>query len=117
LSQAKYWDSNSAPSFSLCQVTLDEKRKVTADFSLVWSSSEDVTKYKSYFSLPEFIKFPTVIPGQHAYAYFYAPYNHSFQGSSNEKPPLLVRTHGTVLVLFFNGSNWLDLPLTNLQEY
>ncbi|XP_034590034.1 dipeptidyl-peptidase 5 isoform X1 [Setaria viridis] len=79
---------------SIAKVTLDEKRKVTADFSLVWSSSEDVTKHKSYFSVPEFIKFPTVIPGQHAYAYFYAPYNHSFQGSSNEKPPLLVRTHG-----------------------
>ncbi|RLN13111.1 hypothetical protein C2845_PM09G09630 [Panicum miliaceum] len=31
---------------------------------------------------------------KHAYAYFYAPYNHSFQGPSDEKPPLLVRTHG-----------------------
>ena len=74
---------------------------MTTDFSLIWSSSDDVTKYKSYFSLPEFIEFPTVIPGQHAYAYFYAPYNHSFQGPSDEKPPLLVRTHGTVLVVFF----------------
>jgi hypothetical protein len=80
---------------------LDEKRTVTTDFSLIWSSSEDVTEYKSYFSLPEFIEFPTVIPGQHAYAYFYAPYSHSFQGPSDEKPPLLVRTHGTFLVLFF----------------
>jgi len=78
----------------LCQVTLDEKKTVTADFSIVWSSSDDVTKYESYFSLPEFIEFPTVIPGQHAYAYFYAPHNPSFQGSSDEKPPLLVRIHG-----------------------
>ena len=61
---------------------------------IVWSSSDDVTKYESYFSLPEFIEFPTVIPGQHAYAYFYAPHNPSFQGSSDEKPPLLVRIHG-----------------------
>jgi hypothetical protein len=69
---------------------------MATDFSIVWSSSEDITKYTSYFSLPEFMKFPTVIPGQHAYAYFYAPHNHIFQGSSDEKPPLLVRTHGNL---------------------
>ncbi|PVH48114.1 hypothetical protein PAHAL_4G253000 [Panicum hallii] len=86
--------ANLPVSIAKCQVTLDEKRTVTTDFSLIWSSSEDVTEYKSYFSLPEFIEFPTVIPGQHAYAYFYAPYSHSFQGPSDEKPPLLVRTHG-----------------------
>lgn len=51
-------------------------------------------QYASYFSLPEFMEFPTVVPGQKAYAYFYAPHNHIFQGSSDEKPPLLVRTHG-----------------------
>ncbi|XP_047075738.1 acylamino-acid-releasing enzyme-like isoform X1 [Lolium rigidum] len=79
---------------SVAKVTLDEKRTMATDFSIVWSSSEDITKYTSYFSLPEFMKFPTVIPGQHAYAYFYAPHNHIFQGSSDEKPPLLVRTHG-----------------------
>lgn len=74
---------------------------MATDFSIVWSSSEDVGKFKSYFSLPEFVEFPTVIPGQHAYAYFYAPYNDVFQGSSNEKPPLLVRTHGIQLYLLF----------------
>jgi hypothetical protein len=75
-------------------VTLDEKRKTATNFSIVWSSSEDVMQYASYFSLPEFMEFPTVVPGQKAYAYFYAPHNHIFQGSSDEKPPLLVRTHG-----------------------
>ncbi|GJN29296.1 hypothetical protein PR202_gb17512 [Eleusine coracana subsp. coracana] len=79
---------------SIAKVNLDEKGTVATNFSIVWSSSEDVTKYKSYFSLPEFIEFPTAIPGQHACAIFYAPYNPSFQGSSDEKPPLLVRTHG-----------------------
>ncbi|KAM3194349.1 hypothetical protein ACQJBY_070801 [Aegilops geniculata] len=79
---------------SIAKVTLDEKRTMAADFSIVWSSSEDIKKYTPYFSLPEFMEFPTVIPGQHAYAYFYPPYNHTFQGSSDEKPPLLVRTHG-----------------------
>ncbi|KAM3209121.1 hypothetical protein ACQJBY_063672 [Aegilops geniculata] len=79
---------------SIAKVTLDEKRTMATDFSIVWSSSEDIKKYTPYFSLPEFMEFPTVIPGQHAYAYFYPPYNHTFQGSSDEKPPLLVRTHG-----------------------
>ncbi|XP_044438575.1 uncharacterized protein [Triticum aestivum] len=79
---------------SIAKVTLDEKRTMATDFSIVWSSSEDIKKYTPYFSLPEFMEFPTVIPGQHAYAYFYPPYNHTFQGSSDEKPPLLVGTHG-----------------------
>ncbi|CAL5037496.1 unnamed protein product [Urochloa decumbens] len=79
---------------SIAKVTLDEKKTMATDFSIVWSSSEDVAKYKPYFSLPEFVEFPTVDPGQRAYAYFYAPHNDIFQGSSDEKPPLLVRTHG-----------------------
>ncbi|CAM0958444.1 unnamed protein product [Alopecurus aequalis] len=79
---------------SIAKVTLDEKRTMATDFSIVWSSSDDIKKYTSYFSLPEFMEFPTVIPGQNSYAYFYAPHNLIFQGSSNEKPPLLVRTHG-----------------------
>jgi hypothetical protein len=73
---------------------LDDKRTKATDFSIVWSSSEDVTRYSSYFGSPEFMEFPTVIPGQHAYAYIYAPFNHIFQGPSDERPPLLVRTHG-----------------------
>lgn len=81
-------------------MTLDEKRTMATDFSIVWSSSEDVAQYESYFSLPEFVEFPNVINGQHAYAYFYAPYNNFFQGSSDEKPPLLVRTHGKRIYYF-----------------
>jgi hypothetical protein len=90
-------------------VTLDEKKTMATDFSIVWSSSEDITKYTPYFSLPEFMEFPTVIPGQHAYAYFYPPYNHTFQGSSDEKPPLLVRTHG-------NQSNLIYLFLEDTKK-
>ncbi|CAL5051810.1 unnamed protein product [Urochloa decumbens] len=77
---------------SIAKVTLDEKKTMATDFSIVWSSSEDVAKYKPYFSLPEFVEFPTVDPGQRAYAYFYAPHNDIFQGSSDEKPPLLYWT-------------------------
>ncbi|XP_040381355.1 uncharacterized protein LOC102718283 [Oryza brachyantha] len=79
---------------SIAKVTLNEKGKTATDFSIVWSSSEDVMQYASYFSLPEFMEFPTLVPGQQAYAYFYAPHNHIFHSSSDEKPPLLVRTHG-----------------------
>ncbi|KAF7051592.1 hypothetical protein CFC21_059816 [Triticum aestivum] len=79
---------------SIAKVTLDEKRTMATDISIVWSSLDEIKKYTSYFSLPEFMEFPTVIPGQHSYAYFYPPHNLIFQGSSNEKPPLLVRTHG-----------------------
>lgn len=65
-------------------------------------------QYASYFSLPEFMEFPTVVPGQKAYAYFYAPHNHIFQGSSDEKPPLLVRTHGNQLY---------DVSLTSIAYF
>ncbi|OAY71216.1 putative peptidase YuxL [Ananas comosus] len=79
---------------SIAKVTLDEMLSKATAFSIVWSSSPDVTKYKPYFSLPELVKFPTEIPGQNAYAYFYPPTNPSYQGLSDEKPPLLVETHG-----------------------
>ncbi|CAN1273887.1 Dipeptidyl aminopeptidase BIII [Linum perenne] len=61
---------------------------------IVWSSSPDSLKYKSYFSLPEFIEFPTEVPGQNAYAYFYPPSNPDYQASQGEKPPLLLKSHG-----------------------
>ncbi|XP_020090133.1 uncharacterized protein LOC109711484 isoform X3 [Ananas comosus] len=79
---------------SIAKVTLDEMLSKATAFSIVWSSSPDVTKYKPYFSLPELVKFPTEIPGRNAYAYFYPPTNPSYQGLSDEKPPLLVETHG-----------------------
>jgi len=44
--------------------------------------------------LPEIIEFPTDVPGQNAYAYFYPPANPMYQGSQGEKPPLLLKSHG-----------------------
>ncbi|XP_078157356.1 dipeptidyl-peptidase 5-like [Carex rostrata] len=79
---------------SIAKVTLDEKLSKLKEFSIVWSSSPDLTKYKLYFSTPEIIEFPTEIAGQNAYAYFYPPTNGDFQAPSDEKPPLLVKTHG-----------------------
>lgn len=77
-------------------MTLDEKLSKVKEFSIVWSSSPDLTKYKLYFSTPEIIEFPTEIAGENAYAYFYPPTNGDFQALSDEKPPLLVETHGNL---------------------
>lgn len=87
---------------------------MATDFSIVWSSSEDVSQYESYFSLPEFVEFPTVVNGQHAYAYFYAPYNNVFQGLSDEKPPLLVRTHGKQTYHFMSLMSFIVMTSVTL---
>ncbi|CAN1273885.1 Dipeptidyl peptidase family member 6 [Linum perenne] len=79
---------------SVAKVTLDGHGSKVLEFNIVWSSSPDSLKYKSYFSLPEFIEFPTEVPGQNAYAYFYPPSNPDYQASQGEKPPLLLKSHG-----------------------
>ncbi|KAH9692655.1 peptidase S9 domain-containing protein [Citrus sinensis] len=79
---------------SVAKVTLDDHKLKAVDFKVVWSSSPDTLKYKSYFSLPELIEFPTEVPGQKAYAYYYPPSNPIYQASPEEKPPLLVKSHG-----------------------
>lgn len=78
----------------LVQVTLDDHKSTSVDFKIVWSSSPDFLKYESYFSLPKFIKFPTEVPGQTAFAYFYPPSNSDYQATLDEKPPLLLGSHG-----------------------
>ncbi|XP_031405516.1 uncharacterized protein LOC116214270 isoform X2 [Punica granatum] len=79
---------------SVAKVTLDCEKLKVVDFSVVWSSSPDVLKYKPYFSIPELIEFPTKVPGQNAYAYFYPPSNPIYQAPDGEKPPLLLKSHG-----------------------
>uniref|UniRef100_A0A2P2L024 Uncharacterized protein LOC105120651 isoform X3 n=1 Tax=Rhizophora mucronata TaxID=61149 RepID=A0A2P2L024_RHIMU len=79
---------------SVAKVTLDEYGSKLVDFQIVWSSSPGILRYKSYFSLPELIEFPTEVPGQKAYAYFYPPSNPNFQASQEERPPLLLKSHG-----------------------
>ncbi|KAF7094426.1 hypothetical protein CFC21_096736 [Triticum aestivum] len=85
--------SGSIPT-SIAKVTLDGNKTKVISFSIVWSSSPDVMQYRSFFSTPEFIEFPTSSPEQKAYAYFYPPLNPMFEGLPDEKPPLLVKTHG-----------------------
>ncbi|KAL9359643.1 hypothetical protein Peur_047766 [Populus x canadensis] len=79
---------------SVAKVNLDDYGSKVVDFKIIWSSSPDSLKYESYFSLPELIEFPTEVPGQNAYAYFYPPSNPIYQASQEEKPPLLLKSHG-----------------------
>ncbi|XP_077212900.1 dipeptidyl-peptidase 5-like isoform X2 [Tasmannia lanceolata] len=79
---------------SIAKVTLNGSQSKAIEFSIIWSSSPVSMKYKAYFSLPEIIEFPTESPGQNAYAFFYPPSNHIYQASLEEKPPLLLRSHG-----------------------
>jgi dipeptidyl aminopeptidase/acylaminoacyl peptidase len=48
---------------------------------------------KQYISLPESIEFPTS-GGLTAHAFFYRPQNKDYKGLPDERPPLLVKSHG-----------------------
>ncbi len=48
---------------------------------------------KDYFSTPEAVEFPTA-NGKSAHGLFYRPHNPDFSGPADEKPPLLVKSHG-----------------------
>lgn len=75
-------------------MALDEQKLKAVDFNILWSSSPESLKYESYFGLPELIEFPTVVPGQNAYAYYYPPTNPAYKAGPGEKPPLLLKSHG-----------------------
>ncbi|KAF9622679.1 hypothetical protein IFM89_032600 [Coptis chinensis] len=79
---------------SIAKVTLDVQKLKAVNTSIIWSSSPSSTNYNSFFSIPEFIEFPTEIQGQSAYAYFYPPSNPNYQASQEERPPLLLKSHG-----------------------
>ncbi|XP_020973102.1 uncharacterized protein LOC107625088 isoform X2 [Arachis ipaensis] len=79
---------------SVAKVTLDDDKSKVVNFNIIWSSSPDSLKYSSYISKPELIEFPTEVPCQNAYAYFYQPTNPFYQPNQGEKPPLLLQSHG-----------------------
>jgi dipeptidyl aminopeptidase/acylaminoacyl peptidase len=55
--------------------------------------SSNVMIDAEYLSIPKAIEFPTE-NGLTAHAFFYAPRNRDFTGPSEERPPLLVKSHG-----------------------
>ncbi|CAL5333685.1 unnamed protein product [Camellia sinensis] len=79
---------------SLAKVVLNDQKSNPINFQIIWSCSSETDKYKSYFSSPKLIEFPTDVAGQNAYAYFYPPCNPHYQASQEEKPPLLLESHG-----------------------
>jgi len=48
---------------------------------------------EGYLSLPEAVEFPTT-NGLTAHGFFYRPRNRDFQSATDERPPLLVKSHG-----------------------
>ncbi|WP_343277559.1 S9 family peptidase [Kamptonema sp. UHCC 0994] len=55
--------------------------------------SSELTINSGYLSNPEPIEFPTE-NGQTAYAFFYPPKNRDYTAPAEEKPPLVVKSHG-----------------------
>lgn len=55
--------------------------------------SSTLTIHPGYISAPEAIEFPTE-NGLTAYAFYYAPQNQDYAAPVDEKPPLLVKSHG-----------------------
>jgi dipeptidyl aminopeptidase/acylaminoacyl peptidase len=56
-------------------------------------SSTELQVEKEYLSVPQTIEFPTE-DGKTAHAFFYPPTNRDCIAPSDEKPPLLVKSHG-----------------------
>ena len=55
--------------------------------------SNDLETYPRYFSVPRAIQFPTE-GGLMAHGFFYPPQNPDYRAPENEKPPLIVKSHG-----------------------
>ncbi|WP_218081698.1 S9 family peptidase [Anthocerotibacter panamensis] len=56
-------------------------------------SASSVTLDPAYLSLPQPLEFPTT-QQRTAYAFYYPPYNRDYTPLSDERPPLLVLSHG-----------------------
>ena len=64
----------------------------TGQFEILRRSNELET-YPQYFSVPRAIEFPTE-GGLIAHGFFYPPQNPDYRAPENEKPPLIVKSHG-----------------------
>lgn len=96
-------------------MTVDYQESKVTDIEIAWSSASISSDIKPYLSMPELIEFPTEVPGQTAYAYFYPPTNPIYQSTPQERPPLLLKSHGVfpfLLIMliwsFFASSNFLS---------
>ena len=81
--------------------------------------SREVELDPGYFSTPRALEFPTE-SGQTAHAIFYPPYNRDYVGDENEKPPLLVMSHGgptasTSMSLHYSVQYWTSRGIAVLD--
>ncbi|HEY7424020.1 MAG TPA: prolyl oligopeptidase family serine peptidase [Gemmataceae bacterium] len=53
----------------------------------------DDPEVRRHFTTPKPVKFPTS-GGKSAYGLYYAPYNADYEGTADERPPLVVKCHG-----------------------
>jgi dipeptidyl aminopeptidase/acylaminoacyl peptidase len=78
-----------SPTGVLSIVSMDLQSK---SFEVLRLSNEREV-YPQYFSVPRPVQFPTEA-GLTAHGFFYPPQNPDFRGPANEKPPLIVKSHG-----------------------
>ena len=78
-----------SPAEALSVVQLDLATRKTERLQ----RSSQIEVDREYLSTPESIEFPTE-SGLTAHAFFYAPNNRDYTASADEKPPLLVVSHG-----------------------
>jgi dipeptidyl aminopeptidase/acylaminoacyl peptidase len=83
---------------------------LTTRMSSILQRANKIEVDSGYISEPELVEFPTE-NGLTAHGFFYPPKNKDFGGPANEKPPLLVKSHGgptaaTVALLTFNIQYW-----------
>lgn len=64
----------------------------TREFEIL-RKSNDLEVFPQYFSVPRAIEFPTE-GGLTAHGFFYPPQNPDYRAPENEKPPLIVKSHG-----------------------
>jgi dipeptidyl aminopeptidase/acylaminoacyl peptidase len=72
---------------SIVQISLPDRRVE------VLRRSNELTIDEGYLSYPEAVEFPTE-GGLTAHAFYYPPINKEYQGPADEKPPLIVFSHG-----------------------
>ncbi len=81
--------TGSSPTESDSIVQLD----LTAHCITILHRSLNCPVTQEYFSLAEELEYATE-SSQQAYAFFYPPHNHNFHPPPDERPPLIVKSHG-----------------------
>ena len=72
---------------------LVERDRETGEYTVLRRSAEPDEDLEAYLSTPRAIEFPTT-GGLTAHAWFYPPRNPDFAGPKDERPPLIVISHG-----------------------